>query len=101
MFMLEGRIMLEKWKGVQAGGRTGTVRTRAGSRRVPECVHTINITNEDHHSASPESYRVSRGALRLEFEDLFLRSASGGEEADIVITEEELKHFASRVCAMS
>ena len=103
MLISEGRIVLEKWKGVQAGGRTGAIRTRAQSRRIPECVHAIeisrpDITNEDQHSLSPESYRVPRGALRLEFEELFLRSANG-EEADIIITEEELEHFASRVWA--
>jgi hypothetical protein len=102
MSISEGRIVLEKWKGVQAGSRTGTVRTRAESRRVPECVHTIQISRPDitdeNHLVSPESYRVSRGALRLEFEDLFLRSANG-EEADIVITEEELQRFAAKVWA--
>ncbi|KAL2108018.1 hypothetical protein VUR80DRAFT_4344 [Thermomyces stellatus] len=50
-------------------------------------------TNEDPRSVSPESYRVSRGALGLEFEELFLRSANS-EEADIIITDEELQQFA-------
>lgn len=98
MFVSERQVVLEKWKGVQAGGRTGVVGTRAESRRVPECVHTMQIsrpdgTNEDPRSVSPESYRVSRGALGLEFEELFLRSANS-EEADIIITDEELQQFA-------
>ena len=102
MLVSERRIVLEKWEGVQAGGRTGSLRTRSECRRMPECVHTIEISRsdagEEPHSASPESYRVTRGALRLEFEELFLRSPVG-EEADIIITEEELQLYASKVWA--
>ena len=34
MFTSEGRIMLEKWKGVEVGNRTGTVRTRANRKLI-------------------------------------------------------------------
>jgi hypothetical protein len=101
MAIRDGVIVLEKWKSTQAGGedRPGMRMTRARSRRVPECVHTIHISRSDLASegpASPESYRVARGALILEFKELFLRSANG-EEGDIIITEEELQLFASQV----
>lgn len=104
MIATRGHIVLEKWKGV-AGQASGLrVRTRAQTRRdqgarVPQCIHTIHISRSndaDNDPLSPGSYRVFSGALRLEFEDLFLRSAVE-EEGDIVITEEELQRFASKV----
>lgn len=102
MFMSERLIKLEKWKGIQAGDQTGFLRTCSEHRRTPECVHTIEITQldagEEPHSVSPESHRVTRGAMRLEFEELFVRPPVG-EEANIIITEEELQLYASRVWA--
>lgn len=102
MLVSERRIVLEKWKGVRAGDRTGSLRTRSESRRTPECVQTIEISRpdagEEPPSVSPESYRVTSGALRLEFEELFLRPPAGGE-ADIIIAEEELQLYASKVWA--
>ena len=109
MLVSERRIVLEKWKGIQvgdrtgiqAGDRTGSPRTRSEHRRTPQCVHIIEISHpdagEEPHSVSPESYRVTRGALRLDFEELFLRSPVGEDEADIIITEEELQLYASVV----
>lgn len=105
MVVSEGTIVLEKWKGVQRMGvqRTGAMMTRASSNspRTPECVQTIRISRPgvpagDPRVLSPACYRVSRGALTLEFEELFLRAASG-DEADIVIDEQELKEYAVRV----
>lgn len=97
----EGRITLEKWRQVQASPRVGATNTRASTARAiePRCVQTINITRaagitETHPNRfDPASYQVTRGDLRLEFADLFLRPPIPPEQ-DIVINATDLQQCA-------
>jgi len=101
------QIRIEKWKAMeQPRTRPSRAITRAMAAQVvpsvsPECVQTVDIIraasvgDHDPRRFLPNSYRVTRGLLCLEFEDLFLRRPGPGEH-DIVFGTKELQEFAVR-----
>ncbi|KAK7218587.1 hypothetical protein V2G26_006590 [Clonostachys chloroleuca] len=92
-------IIIEKWQEPPRLERAGATTTRASSRPNPQSNQVITITripgNNNPHLT--ESYEVtSGGALRLEFEDLFLRLPGPGEH-DVIIENYDLQDIAMRV----
>ncbi|CAG9937059.1 unnamed protein product, partial [Clonostachys rosea f. rosea IK726] len=75
-------IIIEKWQEPPRPERAGATTTRASSRPDPQSRQVITIKRIP-GSTKPhltESYEVtSGGALRLEFQDLFLRPPGPGE----------------------
>lgn len=73
--------------------------TRSEATLEPACVTTVEITrragigNNDPRRFAPTSYGVTRGLLRLGFEDLFLRHPAQGEH-DIVLGTTDLQDYA-------
>lgn len=87
-------IIIEKWIEVPAQIRTGATNTRAPAAQLePTCRQTITITQ---NPGNPASYNSTRGALRLEFDLLFLRQPDQGE-GDIIISIQRLGVYAERV----
>ena len=82
-----GEIILEKWQEVPGPGPI----TRAAAQLLPRCNQLINITrahgitNTDPNRFNPTSYIITSGALRLEFQHLFLRQPGQGE-GDVFIS---------------
>ena len=97
-----GEIILEKWQEVSAPPRLGATTTRAPARLEPNCGQLINITrapgitNTDPNRLNPTSYNVTSGALRLEFDHLFLRQPGQGE-GDVIISIPQLQEYAVKV----
>jgi hypothetical protein len=106
------QIILEKWVEVYQPPRLGATTTRAVAQAaaqgvpqlVQDCSQIITITqdpsisNTDPNWFHPTSYTVTRGALRLEFDRLFLRQPQLGQgEGDIVISIQQLQAYAVRV----
>ncbi len=102
------QIILEKWTEGADIPRPGATTTRSATTISPirrqEII--INISPAaaaaapgDAIRADPESYTVTRGALSLEFELLFLRRPNTGE-GDIIITEEMLRDLAALVWSL-
>lgn len=97
----QNRIILEKWIEIQAPPRQGATTTRA-VRLVPDRSQVITITRNpgitdtDPNRFEPMSYTVASGALRLEFDRLFLRRPDQGE-GDIVIGIQDLRVYAAKV----
>jgi hypothetical protein len=95
-------IILEKWVEVQANPRPGAMTSRAGARLEPSCRQAITIvqnpgiTDTDDTRLNPASYTVTRGALRLEFDLLFLRQHGPGE-GDVIISISDLQLYAAKV----
>lgn len=89
----ERTITLEKWVEVHEP-RPG-VTTRAAAQVQPRLQQTITITRAT-ASTNPASYTVHRGALRLEFNLLFLRQPRAGE-ADVVLDTRSLQEYAAKV----
>ncbi|CAH0044151.1 unnamed protein product [Clonostachys solani] len=91
-------ITIEKWRERLSGRHSGTMTLRAigGDSGLRPYLHqTINIARApDANPTLPESYRVTRGALRLEFADLFDRPPREGE-GDIIISVEGLRRIAA------
>lgn len=100
-----GEIILEKWVepvlGLRRQGATVT-RAATGAAVQPHCDQVINITrapgitNTHAAGSNPASYIVTRGALRLEFDRLFLRQPDSGE-GDVIIDIPSLQMFAVNV----
>lgn len=103
-----GEIILEKWVEVPGLPRQGATTTRAaaaaaaGATVQPHCDQVVNITrapgitNTHPARSNPASYIVTRGALRLDFDRLFLRQPGPGE-GDVIIGIQRLQMFAVRV----
>ncbi|KAK7429746.1 hypothetical protein QQZ08_003772 [Neonectria magnoliae] len=90
-------IIIEKYIEAPARIRPGATTTRAAARLEPTCAQVITIT-ENQNPGNPMSYYVTRGALRLEFDLLFLRQPRQGEgEGDIVISIQQLQQYAERI----
>jgi hypothetical protein len=96
-------IIIEKWTENQANPRVGAMTTRAGGAYVQNCRQTIAIAQipgirdgQVDRIRDPASYVVTSGALRLEFELLFLRQPRPGE-GDIVLSIQQLQGFAAQV----
>lgn len=95
-------IILEKWVEVPVLARQGALTTRAAARYEQSCSQAItitqtpNITDTNPNRLNPTSYTVTRGALRLEFDRLFLRKPGQGE-GDIIIDVPQLQMYAVRV----
>ncbi|KAK3940458.1 hypothetical protein QBC46DRAFT_125929 [Diplogelasinospora grovesii] len=101
-----GEIILEKWQEVSAPPppRQGPI-TRAAAAatqlqpsrdQLIAITRAPGITNTHPNRFNPTSYIVTSGALRLEFEHLFLRPPGPGE-ADIIISMLQLQKFAENV----
>ncbi|KAK3943460.1 hypothetical protein QBC46DRAFT_419815 [Diplogelasinospora grovesii] len=90
------RIILEKWVVETRGqGRPGATTTRAAAvLQPPFCSQTITITWAPGMDNTPTSHTVTRGALRLEFELMFLRPPSNPGEHDIIISIPKLQIYA-------
>ncbi|CAH0015449.1 unnamed protein product [Clonostachys rhizophaga] len=92
-------VIIEKWQEPPRPERVGATTTRASSRQNPQSNQVITITRVP-GSTNPyfaESYEVtSGGALRLEFQDLFLRPPGPGEH-DVIIENYDLQDIATRV----
>ena len=92
-------IILEKWVEVPALARQGAMTTRAAARFDQRCSQVItitqtpNITDTDPNRLNPTSDTVTRGALRLEFDRLFLRQPGQGER-DVMIDVPQLQMYA-------
>ncbi|CAG9997627.1 unnamed protein product [Clonostachys byssicola] len=94
-------IIIEKWQEPLRPERAGATATRASSRPNPQSRQVIIIERipGNNNPYSTESYEVtSGGALRLEFEDLFLRPPGPGEH-DVVIDNYHLQRIAGRVAS--
>lgn len=100
------QIILEKWVEVQGPARPGATTTRAFTqaaiRVIPDCDQVItitrdpSITNTDPNRFHPMSYTVTRGALHLEFDRLFLPQPGQGGQ-DIIISTQDLQVYAGKV----
>ncbi|KAI0834759.1 hypothetical protein F5Y06DRAFT_300390 [Hypoxylon sp. FL0890] len=100
------QIILEKWVEVQAPPRQGAVTTRAFTQAaiwlVPDrsqlitIIQNPSITDTDPNRFHPTSYTVTREALRLEFDRLFLRQPGQGQ-GDIIISVQDLQIYAGKV----
>lgn len=97
-----GRIIIEKWKAVEAGPLPGP-RTwaQANAPLAPQatCIDTIHITHHapDNDIADPASYNIT-GPLHLEFFDVYLRQPIEGlPEGDIIIDIAELQNYGVAV----
>ncbi|CAH0001149.1 unnamed protein product [Clonostachys byssicola] len=99
-------ITIEMWRERLPERRSGPMTLRAladNSGLSPHLQQTINITRvSDADPLLAESYRVTGGALRLEFADLFDRQPREGEgegegEGDIIIQVEGLRSIAAIV----
>ena len=92
-------IILEKWQEVSALPRSGATTTRAAAQLSPNRSQLINITrapgitNTDPNRFDPRSYIITSGALRLEFDHLFLRQPGQGE-GDAIISIPQLQMYA-------
>jgi hypothetical protein len=96
------KITIEKWTEGPPNPRPGATSTRAALAITPLLRQTIGIEMtplardappDDAIRADLNSYIVTRGDLRLEFELLFLRPPRQGE-GDVVISVEDLREFA-------
>jgi hypothetical protein len=102
----QNQIILEKWVEIQAQTRLGATTTRAVTQAaiwlIPDCDQVITITrnpsvtNTDPNRFNPTSYAVTRGALRLEFDRLFLPQPGQGGQ-DIIISTQDLQVYAGKV----
>jgi|SRR3569833_1182467 len=100
------RIILEKWIEIPTAPRQGATTTpayaRAAIRLVPDrsqlitIIRNPGITDTDPNRFHPTSYTVTSGALRLEFDRLFLRQPGQGE-GDVVISVQLLQEYAGDV----
>ena len=91
----ERTIFLEKW--IEAPvhePREGAI-TRAAARVRPNLDQVIVLSNPT-MSYDPATFVVHRGALRLEFDLLFLRQPDFGE-SDIILGIETLREYAAMV----
>ncbi|KAJ3557269.1 hypothetical protein NPX13_g9962 [Xylaria arbuscula] len=90
------RIIIERWE-EKLQTRKGATTTRQSAINpvfTPRLQQSITITQNI--ATNPVSYNVTRGALVLSFELLFLRNP-GPQEGDIVISIAELQAYASDV----
>jgi hypothetical protein len=98
----ETKIILEKWVERPPPPRQGATTTRRAAMLEPWCDQEIfitrnpGITDSHRNRFDPESFTVTRGALRLEFNLLFLREPIQ-EEGDVIISVEGLQDYASVV----
>ncbi|KAH6982346.1 hypothetical protein BKA56DRAFT_585730 [Ilyonectria sp. MPI-CAGE-AT-0026] len=86
-------IILEKWVEVAAQIRSGAANTRAAAQLKPTCSQAITITQ---NPGNPASYNITGGALRAEFDLLFLRQPNPGE-GDVILDVERLEAFAEKI----
>lgn len=91
-------IILEKYREVQAGQRSGATMTRAASALEPRLDQAIRISQAGNSIdlTDPSSFVVTRGDLRLEFSLLFLRQPGPGEH-DVVIGMQDLQLIAAKI----
>ncbi|KAK0702058.1 hypothetical protein B0T26DRAFT_735685 [Lasiosphaeria miniovina] len=91
--------VIEKWVEIQAPARQGATTTRAAAQLRPDCDQIITITqNPGTNRDNPTSYTVTRGALRLEFDLLFLQQPQpGSAEGDVIIDIPDLQRWAARL----
>ncbi|RYP37368.1 hypothetical protein DL768_010882 [Monosporascus sp. mg162] len=90
-------IILERWEEDAAPARLGATTTRRAARAAGlQPVLRQRITISRNEATDPVSYDVSRRALVLRFELLFLRNP-GPQEEDIIIGIPELQHYAMMV----
>lgn len=92
----EGLIIIEKYRESPVQLRPDAVTTRRGASLEPQLEQQIRVTKAatgDVHD--PMSYSVLGGPLRLEFNDLFLRSSQTGEE-DVTIGLIGLQSYAAK-----
>lgn len=87
-------ILFEKYTERPATQRPGATSTRAAATLQPNLDQSIVVTRPPGVDVlDAESYIVTRGALRLEFNLLFLREPGPGER-DVVLEVEELQGIA-------
>lgn len=110
------RILIEQWQERDVSvtaARPGASATRlstispSATLQQPVCIQTINIVwavpGVAYDEASPAqrrdpgAFNMVRGPLRLEFARLFLRQPVGPGERDIVLLDDDLQWYASRV----
>ncbi|KAK0701779.1 hypothetical protein B0T26DRAFT_530007 [Lasiosphaeria miniovina] len=91
---VQDHIILEKWIEAPAPSQPGA------STLIPDCAQVITITrdpgitNTDPLQFDHTSYIVSSsGALRLEFDHLFLRQPAAKGEGDIIISIQDLQAY--------
>ena len=92
----ERRIILEKWVEIEPALSRPGPRTRSATSLTPDCNQEIIITWAPGLVNTPASHTVTRGALRLECNLLFLRPPSPAE-GDFIITVPRLQVWASQV----
>lgn len=86
-----GEILIEKWQEIQQD-RAGATTTRASGALRPNLMQVINIRRIDDAAPTvPQSYAVTRDALRMDFAHLFLRQPEKGE-GDIIIGIQQLQN---------
>lgn len=90
LFKNTSRIVLEKWQEVSSQRMT---RATSTTSLIPSLDQEITINQSGPDPLDPASYSVTRGALRLSFELLFLR-APGAEEHDFIVSIEDLQRVA-------
>ncbi len=87
------KIILEKWEERPILARPGAMTTRAAAQLEPTLQQGIHIDRNE--ATNPISY-VTRDALVLDFQLLFLRPPVAGEH-DIIFSVEELEEYAEKI----
>ncbi|SPN97171.1 uncharacterized protein DNG_00687 [Cephalotrichum gorgonifer] len=91
----ERTITLEKWTEAPVHEPRAGAITRAAAQLRPNLAQVLKITNST-TSYDPATFVVHRGALRLEFDLLFLRQPGFGE-SDIILDIDTLQVYAADV----
>ncbi|KAK3684921.1 hypothetical protein B0T22DRAFT_499988 [Podospora appendiculata] len=97
-------ILLEKWEEEISTPPLGAITQSQATavlqqNNVLEPVKRQSITITRDETTNPVSYNVTRGALVLGFQLLFLRDP-GPQEGDIVLSIQDLQRYAERVWAV-
>lgn len=91
----QGEIIIEQWR--LGAARRGATMTRH-YRAQPEHVQTVLITKPAGVSPIDDDIFTITGApLVLDFELVFLRKPVEPQESDIIITENRLRKFATKM----
>jgi hypothetical protein len=91
------QIVLEKWQEAsQQPSRVTRATSSVNNLLVPRLEQEITIDKIGQNPLDHLSYNVTRGALRLSFELLFLRPPGPGEH-DVVVDYSDLQRIASQV----
>ncbi|KAI9172422.1 hypothetical protein HJFPF1_01924 [Paramyrothecium foliicola] len=98
MDITKGCVYLEKYQEVAPSQLRGARRTRSLHNLEPICTQNIEITRRGGNAdiTDPSSFIITRGALRLEFDLLFLRQPGVGEH-DVIIQIPDLQIIASKI----